>query len=115
MGFIIPNKVVVLSKFSLATDATALVVFKTAFHGHTIVQVDSSDIIQRFGALHCIAQHVYDCAKSNPKTSKPISTPTTKPTSSKPTTARPTTRKPTIVTASPTTRYPTRKATHRPR
>ena len=115
---VIANKVVVLSKFNLATDATALAVFKTAFPGHTIVQVDSRYIIQRSGALHCIVQHVYDCAKSNPKTSKPISTPSPKPTSAKPTT-RPTTTKPsakpTIVTASPTTRKPTRRPTRRPR
>lgn len=105
---VIANKVVILSKFGVAEDATALVVFKTAFPGHTIVQVDSSNIIQRSGALHCIAQHVYDCAKSNPKTSKPISTPPSpKPTSVKPTT-RPTTTKPSAKpTTAPTAKKPT--------
>ena len=104
---VIANRVVILSKFGVAADATALVVFKTAFPGHTIVQVDSSSIIQRSGALHCIAQHVYDCAKSNPKTSKPISTPSPKPTSVKPTT-RPTTTKPSAKpTTAPTAKKPT--------
>ena len=106
---VIANKVVILSKFGVAADVTALVVvFKTAFPGHTIVQVDSSSIIQRSGALHCIAQHVYDCAKSNPKTSKPISTPPSpKPTSVKPTTG-PTTTKPSAKpTTAPTAKKPT--------
>jgi hypothetical protein len=54
--------------------------YQAAFPNHKIIQVDSSNIIKRSGALHCIAQHVYDCTKSAPKTKPP--TPSSPPTSS---------------------------------
>ena len=113
---VIANGVVVISSFgsvSNGRDSIALGVYEAAFPGHTIVHVDSSRIITHSGALHCIAQHVYDCTKSSPKTISPTaaktyppsgaatSTPTGRPLTSKPTTHRPTPK--------PTTRRPTSK------
>ena len=88
---VIVNGVVVISSFgsvSAGRDDVALATYRAAFPNHTIVQVDSSNIITRSGALHCIVQHVYDCTKSAPKTrsptvaksSPPSSQPTTSPT-----------------------------------
>lgn len=80
---VIANGVVVISSFgpdSGGRDDVAKATYQTAFPNHAIVQVDSSNIIKRFGALHCIAQHVYDCTKSDPKTKPP--TPTSPPTTS---------------------------------
>ena len=61
---VIANGVVVISSFgsvSEGRDDIALKVYHDAFPDHTIVQVDSSRIISRAGALHCIVQHVFDC------------------------------------------------------
>lgn len=58
---VIANDVVVMSKFNVARDSEALAEFQKAFPDKTIYQVDSSDIITRSGALHCIAQHVFAC------------------------------------------------------
>ena len=67
---------VVISKFNIEPeDSNALSVFKSALPGKTIVQVDSSSIIQRSGALHCIAQHVFNCARSDPNTPPPTQPP----------------------------------------
>jgi agmatine/peptidylarginine deiminase len=64
---VIANDIVIISKFNLEPqDTTALDVYQAAFPSKTIVQVDSSRIISRSGALHCIAQHVYDCGLSGP-------------------------------------------------
>eukprot|EP00581_Thalassiosira_minuscula_P015527 CAMPEP_0183726798 /NCGR_PEP_ID=MMETSP0737-20130205/24225_1 /TAXON_ID=385413 /ORGANISM="Thalassiosira miniscula, Strain CCMP1093" /LENGTH=552 /DNA_ID=CAMNT_0025958255 /DNA_START=285 /DNA_END=1943 /DNA_ORIENTATION=+ len=69
---VIANDVVIISKFNVEPeDSTAYDVFQAAFPGKTIVQVDSSSIITRSGALHCIAQHVYDCSASDPNTAPP--------------------------------------------
>ena len=82
---VIANHVVVISKFNKEPeDSEAKAVFEAAFPGRTIVQVDSSGIITRSGALHCIAQHVYDC-------SPPDSTTTTQATSTTTTTTEGTT------------------------
>jgi agmatine/peptidylarginine deiminase len=124
---VIANGVVVISSFgsvSNGRDSIALGVYEAAFPGHTVVQVDSSRIITRSGALHCIAQHVYDCTKSAPKTisptaaktSPPSGAPTSAPTG-RPSTSKPTTRRPTPK-PKPTTRRPTSKpkpTTRRPR
>lgn len=82
---VIANDVVVLSKFvrdkdnvdRSAEDAAALAAFQAAFPGKTIRQVDSSSIIERSGALHCIAQHVYDCDNGSPPGTTTTTTTTT--------------------------------------
>lgn len=93
---IIANDVVVLSSFgdvSEGRDAVALEVFRTAFPDRTVVQVDSSGIITRSGALHCIAQHVYDCGGSGPVTTiSPPATTTTAVTTTAATTTTTTTQ-----------------------
>ncbi|EJK53106.1 hypothetical protein THAOC_27518 [Thalassiosira oceanica] len=67
---IIANDVVVISSYGVPQDEVALKVFEAAFPEKTIVQVDSSIIIQRSGALHCMSQHVYDCDGSRRPSSK---------------------------------------------
>ena len=79
---VIVNDIVVISSFKKeAADLEALNVFQEAFGpDKTIVQVDSSSIIERSGALHCISQHVYACGDD---TSEPRTT--TLPTGTNPT------------------------------
>lgn len=57
---------VLISKFNQEPqNSEAKAVFEAASPGKNVIQIDSSEIIKRSGALHCIVQHVYDCASSD--------------------------------------------------
>jgi agmatine deiminase len=57
---VVLNEVVMISEFSgyPTENAAAVAAFTEAFPGREIVTVDSSEIIQYAGAIHCVVMHV---------------------------------------------------------
>ena len=56
LNFYIANKIVLLPTFKDKKDKLVLNIFKRYFKSRKIVQVDCSNLIWGFGAIHCMTQ-----------------------------------------------------------